>query len=209
MALRTFVKISSINNLSDARYCAGMYVNQLGFQVDISAENYISPEKFKEITDWVSGVELVAEFINSSAEMILSQINNYHQVDYLQVESATTLNQLIPSKYGLIFKVKIESNNDILNLIQNIGYYVENKILLLLESSSDELNLEALEYLKILSSKCQVLLGYGINAKNVNDLLEKLPLKGIALKGGNEIKPGLKDFDELSEILEVLETEDY
>lgn len=34
MALKTFVKISGVNNLSDARYCAGMGVNQLGFNIE-------------------------------------------------------------------------------------------------------------------------------------------------------------------------------
>ena len=33
-------------------------------------------------------------------------------------------------------------------------------------------------------------------------------VKGISLKGGEEIRPGYKDFDELADILEALEIED-
>ena len=48
MALKTFVKISGVNNLSDARYCAGMGVNQLGFNIEDKHPNYTDPQSFKE-----------------------------------------------------------------------------------------------------------------------------------------------------------------
>ena len=41
--LKTLIKVSNINNLSDARYCAGMGVEMLGFSMD-----ELSIEKFKE-----------------------------------------------------------------------------------------------------------------------------------------------------------------
>ena len=61
MALKTTVKVSKVNNLSDARYCAGMGVNQLGFNIEPDHENYTDPKSFKELADWVSGVEFVGE----------------------------------------------------------------------------------------------------------------------------------------------------
>jgi len=42
-------------------------------------------------------------------------------------------------------------------------------------------------------------------ASNVESLFEELPLAGIALKGGDEIRAGYKDYDELADILELLE----
>jgi len=39
-------------------------------------------------------------------------------------------------------------------------------------------------------------------------LVKKHHIYGIALKGGEEITPGYKDFDELADILEKLELED-
>ena len=58
MALKTFVKISSVNNLSDARYCAGMGVDIIGFDLHEGSDHYVSPSKFKEIERWISGVKL-------------------------------------------------------------------------------------------------------------------------------------------------------
>ena len=34
MYLKYFVYVSSVNNLSDARYCSGMFVDYIGFNFD-------------------------------------------------------------------------------------------------------------------------------------------------------------------------------
>jgi phosphoribosylanthranilate isomerase len=209
MALTTFVKISSINNLSDARYCAGMYVNQLGFQLDESSENYISPEKYKEITDWISGVEFVAEFENTHPENILDQVKKYSNISYLQLQEEAHLQLLVNTGFGIIFKVIVNSQKDIEELVKKSVAFMDFDVTLLLESTSNVLPNEWLDVLSDLSKKCQVLIGFGITSQNVNELIQTTGAKGIVLKGGTEIKPGLKDFDELSEILEVLESEDY
>jgi len=39
-------------------------------------------------------------------------------------------------------------------------------------------------------------------------LLENPAVKGIALEGGAEVKPGLKNYEVINEVLELLETED-
>jgi phosphoribosylanthranilate isomerase len=69
MLTRT-VKISNVTNLSDARYCAGMGVEMLGFSIDEDSPNYISPKKFEDICSWLAGVTLVAETAQTNAESI-------------------------------------------------------------------------------------------------------------------------------------------
>jgi phosphoribosylanthranilate isomerase len=51
-------------------------------------------------------------------------------------------------------------------------------------------------------------LGAGITPDNASSLSELPGLYGFALDGGDEIKPGLRDFDQLAAILESLELED-
>ncbi|MGB3586453.1 MAG: phosphoribosylanthranilate isomerase, partial [Tunicatimonas sp.] len=53
-----------------------------------------------------------------------------------------------------------------------------------------------------------ILLGFGITPDNILSLVDNSAILGIALKGSNEIKPGYKDFDDLAEILEVLEVDE-
>ena len=59
-----------------------------------------------------------------------------------------------------------------------------------------------------LSSQLNLFLGAGITPANANSLCELPGLYGFALDGGDEIKPGLRDFDQLAAILESLELED-
>ena len=67
MPLKTFVKVGSITNLSDARYCAGMMVDMLGFRSVEGQEGYIKPAQFQEIRGWISG-PLVISFVAALAD---------------------------------------------------------------------------------------------------------------------------------------------
>ena len=66
MSLKYFVHVSSISNLSDARYCSGMMVDSLGYNFDENSNYKISTDFSKEISKWVNGVKFIAEFNNSS-----------------------------------------------------------------------------------------------------------------------------------------------
>jgi phosphoribosylanthranilate isomerase len=208
MALKTFVKISSVNNLSDARYCSGMQVNLMGFNLEENNKNFTSPEKFKEITDWLSGVSFVAEFEFSHPENILKTLKFYKGFEFIQIQQEFHLKMLVNSGYGIIFKQQVESIEDIKNFHAKAESYEQMGVVLLLHSKELELNGDVKEEVQNLAEKCAVLIGFGFNAENVLDLVENTAVKGIEMEGGDEIKPGLKDFDELADILEALEIED-
>ncbi|WP_026953828.1 phosphoribosylanthranilate isomerase [Algoriphagus vanfongensis] len=206
MALSTFVKIGGVTNLSDARYCAGMYVDVLGFDMEDHSEKFVNPTQFEEITGWVSGVEFAAEFQTETAEYILQKLEKYPTVSWIQHRSLEVLTELIDSGKNLIYEVNI---NEIKHLEAEISDRLANlDIFILLRSPHEKLEEDEEESILKISDKASVLLGSGITAFNVNALKEKLKLHGIALEGGEEIKPGLKDFDQLAEILEELELED-
>ncbi|GGF39409.1 phosphoribosylanthranilate isomerase [Echinicola rosea] len=208
MALKTFVKISTVNNLSDARYCAGMYVNLMGFNLEQENKDYMAPEKYQELTEWLSGLDYVGEFEASHPDSILETAKNYKGLSYLQVNEEAFLQMLINTSYKLILKQEIKSLGDLEDLAAKAQTYQENGVLLLLESGNLEFNDDASNLVKEIAEKCEVLLGFGLEADTVENLVKDTGVKGIAIKGGDEIKPGLKDFDELADILEALEEED-
>ncbi len=204
MALKTLVKISNVTNLSDARYCAGMGVDLLGFSMDADSPDYIDPQKFGEIQSWVAGVQIVGETTATDPEVI-EQLLDQYQPDLLQVDEAALLPYLGTFGNPLILRADLSQLTldqlDTLFLTGSAGAeYV------LLESPSplhfdDDLK----QTLHRLASRYPILLGAGISATNVLDLLTELPVRGIALRGGNEERPGSKDFGELMDILEVIE----
>ena len=186
-----------------------MYVNQLGFQLEEISEDFVSIEKFKEITDWISGVEFVGEFTHSHPENILKIIQNYPKISFIEISEETYLPLLVNTGYGLILKVKIKSLEDIQQLISKSASFETFGVSILLDSDEKSVPQDWQEAIKTLAEACEVLIGFGLNSTHVNEIISNTGIKGIVLKGGKEIKPGLKDFDELADILEVIESEDY
>jgi phosphoribosylanthranilate isomerase len=133
-------------------------------------------------------------------------LNHYPNITWIEHEQIDTLLELKESDYSLILKLDLDSIQGIENqLIEKIS---DSKIMIHLTSKDEILSERSKKMIQYFSERSQVILGAGINPESVENLLNSYPLKGIGLTGGTEIKPGLKDFDELANILEKLEIED-
>jgi len=199
MALKTFVRISNVNNLSDARYCAGMEVNQIGFNIVPENENYTDPVKFKEISNWLSGVEFVGEIDSDSVIDIDKLVENY-QLDALQV---TTIDQVEKAKLvgiPIIFKVDMTMLTEALleSLKDDVSYFLVDSL------QTGEISSDLLK----LASTYPLVMSFGFTTATVDHIITTTSIKGIAMKGGLEERPGFKNFDELADILETLEIDD-
>ncbi|MFT7055516.1 MAG: phosphoribosylanthranilate isomerase [Roseivirga sp.] len=195
MALKTFVKVSGINNLSDARYCAGMGVNQVGFEIEEGSPNYVDQQSFKEIKGWLSGVEFVGE-INGSVGSIVNLVKDYG-LDAIQIENMAQLPEALKTGIKVSFysaDIKIahqawkESN-------QQLEYVLFD----MTGSNSEEV--------EELAKEMPIVLASGFDGESVIMVINA-SIKGISIRGGNEIRPGYKDFDEMADILEALEIDD-
>ena len=205
MLTRT-VKISNVTNLSDARYCAGMGVEMLGFSIDEDSPNYISPKKFEDICSWLAGVTLIAETSRSNPEDIIKSLSQY-PVHAVQVETPGLLSYLRSElNLPLILRISVDTYeageiNSILSRYEgDVSHF-------LLESDHDAgLTDEWMQVLGELSKEYALLVGFGLdNEYSVSALTELFPSIGIALRGSEEIRPGYKDFGSMMDILEALE----
>ena len=197
MALKTMVKVGSITNLSDARYCAAMGVEMLGFAIDPTHEYYIPENRFVEIIQWVSGVTIVGEMINN-----LEFFEAYQQIDVLQISDGKLLKKAKEVVSRVILSVDLEKQSlySVLNDFPEADYY-------LLQHSDDNIDDDHLDNFSQYGYANQLILGFGINPKNVYQIVASGIFKGIELIGSAEIRPGYKDYDELANILEILEVE--
>ncbi|WP_111669690.1 phosphoribosylanthranilate isomerase [Algoriphagus litoralis] len=206
MALRTFVKLNQISNLTDARYGAGMYVDLLGFNLNVDTENYITPAQFKELTGWVSGVEFVGEFSHESQPNILEIVKEYPGITWIEFDRIEVLEGLVGQGYALIYKMNLE---DVKHIEPEVASELHKSgIIFHVVSKDNHLKVDDANVITKLAERCKVILGVGINSENVLKLVKGLKIFGISLDGGQESKPGLKDMTELSEILEKLEVEE-
>lgn len=190
MALKTTVKVT-VNNLSDARYCAGMGVDLIGFSTDPADPFYLSPENFKEISEWLSGVEYVAETTVDNLSKEDYDVNYIQLSDISLAASYPDHNIIIEGTPEELEQLKeeIKAINNLTYLLLNIDRHKDNIPLIL----------QSFEGLPLL-------LGYDLSLDEVNDYINT-SIEGIALKGSDEDRPGLKDYDELADILEALEVD--
>ena len=200
MSLKTFVKVGNISNLSDARYCAGMGVNILGFNIDPSAPDYVSAETFEEISGWVAGVEYCGE-INHNFTPDLDKVLDSYGFKYVQSNDLQFLDTL--SGLEKIYLLEVSSQDDISSLAVNIQSASGSVDYMLIECN-DEHFFDAIDQALSNQQLRNVIKGYNVNEDNVLDV-EKHGFLGISLKGTAEIRPGYKDYDELADILEVLD----
>lgn len=204
MGLRLPVKISGVNNLSDARYCAGMGVQWVGFCLDEAAAAYLPPAKVTEIAGWLAGVEFIGELGNRD---LPENIADY-PLHYLQTDAPQKLQSL--SGYGLplILRLTVDTVADLQNAATLMADCQNSVVFFLLEGNLNPDTAEIQTALHAICEKYRVVLGLPFQAEAVGEQLAAVQPYGIALEGGFEIKPGLKDFDEIAAILEALEVED-
>lgn len=189
MALKTTVKVT-INNLSDARYCAGMGVDLIGFSTDPGDTFYLSPENFKEIAGWISGVDFVAEIdgneLSPAYDIDMVQVSNPDQAEAFSEKKVILKGNLTDLR-----KWKEQLKN-----ISNLSF-----LLLDIDNSKNKID-EAIEEFE----EFALLIGFDLAIDDVQ-MIASSKATGIALKGSDEISPGLKDYDELADILEALEVD--
>lgn len=189
MALKVTVKVGNISNLSDARYCAGMGVDLLGFTVVPGKEGYVEPKQFQEMRGWFAGPQVVAEAYGADD---LNDIINQYQPDLVEL-SVEDLMVLNPSGIKLIVVTSIEGFGRHKQIIDQ--YKSDIAFLLVPEPVTDR-------ELRDLSAEFQILVDNP--GENIRQLIE-IPHVGIALKGSAEDRPGYKNYDELAQVLEFLE----
>ena len=197
MALITYVKLGQITNLSDARYAAGMGVDALGFCTDPNAEHYIPSNTFSDITSWINGPCFIAELGQ------LDKLDESYKVSFVESKStATILNNVNKNILRIIFSV--DSANTIEELITRTYHNTEYTII---EIAPDLLE-EYSDTIKQLCAKYKIIISTQFNKHTIINFINNVHPFGIELLGSTEEKPGYKDYDEIGDILEVLD-EDF
>ncbi|HQQ98489.1 MAG TPA: hypothetical protein PLX35_14560 [Cyclobacteriaceae bacterium] len=185
MNQRPLIYVHRITNLSDARYCAGMGVDMLGFVVDPSDPDYVTPKLYQEMVGWISGPKRVIEWCSTSSpdwdELLEAYKPDLIHLPLRGIATAPALPLMVEIDASELPSLK--SSPNFTHLIIRDG-----------------LNIHTIPN----STKLPVLLSVPGNI-NSQELLHHTGAAGLALQGSSEVAPGLKDYDHLAQILEALE----
>ena len=211
--LKTKIKASAVNNLTDARYFAAREAEWLGFRLSGSPDMTISIMAAKAIVEWVDGVKIVGEFDFATAEDI-EAANNLLHFDAVQVGMFTPAAELekLP---GLTFikQVVVEVTTTEAEITAHFKEYARSCAYFLLDFTKAGINWAtllagsslSLVFLKKLFEQNKVILALDFQPHDARQILEALNPEGLSLAGSEEEKVGLKSFDEMDEILDQLE----
>ena len=190
------IKLGNITNLSDARFAAAAGIEYMGFCFDTNNVNYIPPVKAKQIIDWTSGCFVVAEFGNQSIHEIMA-ITEMLNIDIVEIN-----NHLLPADLIEIDKPIIKKLD--LNLLKaEIALYTTKVDAFHLFASHENNSISA-EQLKEICANHKIIWGLNTSSKTIKAIIASYQPYALNITGGDEEKTGVKDFDELNDILDVL-----
>lgn len=206
------IKAGGITNLTDARYFAARGVEWLGFNLVSGSDHYIEPMQMKAIKEWVDGVQIMGEFDMLDA-LSLEKACSELELDAIQVGHFTVLEAIKPliGKNISIFKEwVIESPELLKELAMQMPLfqpYVAGFVLDFQKNNILWMGLDGTqkERLAQLCESFPCLIAIEANQNNLREIISYLQPMGFQLIGGSEEKVGLKSFDELDELFEVLE----
>ncbi len=185
MSLQTKVKAGNITNLHDARYCAGMGVDWLGFRADT-----VDAVTFKEITHWVSGPQFVLELSErTSIDSIALYPVSVFEISHRQLN---LIDQLPHGKW--IVKLPLSAWNADKNELVKQKEKISHLVI--------DLDVPDAEQLLDVSAHFKILVHQHI-AFSLKEVLA-LPVDGISV--GMKSEPGY--FETLAVVLEELEVMD-
>ena len=200
MSLKTFVKVSKVSSLSDARYCSGMMVDMLGFHLEDNMPDYISPEEFNEITEWVAGVMFVGEFETDDVATIKLKTQQYH-IQFVETTQFDQLEPLLELDKQLIYKHRITNSGMLDNMTNVLSAASDLVDFSIIEVTDPSLYKDVDEILSTVEGA--LVKGYNVTEDTVGSLPSFW--KGIQLVGTPEEQPGFKDYGDVMDILEHLE----
>lgn len=197
------VKASSITNLTDARYFAAKEVDFLGFNLEENTEGYLDPLYMKAIREWVQGPKIVGEFNRSSAAVV-REAAEFFGLDAVQVSNPDNLQFLV----GLEVILHLPGTRAPEFLEQILDANAAHATYFLLDFSRPNLSGvllgEMVESWQALFARYPVLVDINMPVEEMSLLLKTLQPSGLALKGGEEERVGIKSFDEIDAIFEAL-----
>ena len=214
MALALPVYVRGINNLSDARYCAGMGAAGLIFTLDPALPGALPPAEARELAGWVAGVELIGEFGPAAGpDQLLALATACHLHRVLLPEAPVFIPGLHPPlpfpvlrETDLLTALQAQLDPALARELSSADFAAPGSALLLPLPAPADLP-TCLPQLAALARQFPLWLGGELQPAQLPALLAAVQPAGLVLQGGHELKPGLRDFAELEALFEALEVD--
>lgn len=187
------IKLGNVNNLTDARFGAAAGAEWIGFSFDTTNPLYISPVQAEAIIGWLTGSQPIAEFSSTQSLNEIEDIIRLLGFEWIQLNNTDMLHFFEGSDMQVILEVDVKKEGweELLKNQSNVVKHILVK----------NFTIEQVKDIQTLN-KTVLFDVEGLKADALNKLKET-PLCGINISGGFETAPGLRDFDEMADVLEL------
>jgi phosphoribosylanthranilate isomerase len=191
------IKANGITNLTDARYFAAKGVKWLSFNFDEAASDYLNPSVAKAIIEWVEGVEIIGMWDSLSVQEALewSKLLNINVIQIAEIRGLTRkLSQLT-----LIQTLQFSTFGNLAALRAHIQQSPYMDIFEL------ELDTHWQPELFELASEFKIIFKTNLQIADLEHFIKTVEPYALTLCGGEEERIGVKSFDELDAIFDVVD----
>jgi phosphoribosylanthranilate isomerase len=206
------IKADGITNLTDARYFAAKEVEWLSFNFTEKATDYINPSVAKAITAWVEGVQIIGKW----SALSVSEINEWAKLlnlNLVQIDDFLMSFKMQPLQVGVIKRFVVAAFDGVAVLRDEMQRLEQTVMAFELDfehtSWQDLKNNHAsvrLQDLKKLSHDFKIIFKINIQPDEIESFKSKIKPYGLTVCGGEEEQVGVKSFDELDALFDILES---
>jgi phosphoribosylanthranilate isomerase len=201
MELKTKIMFCGVNNLTDGRYAAAIGTEWLGFDFDPTSLAFVDPDKAGVIKGWLSVPMYFAEF-NAKQLHHIDDIQQKLGLDFIYIKGFPPIQDLTKIAVPLIIEIDVDdlSGDEIREAFLT---YASCAAMFVLRSQGSD-------YQRIpqqLFEDYPVLLRFNFPGEAAVQALDSRKCAGICLSGGQELKTGVSDFEELQRIVDTLTIE--
>ena len=210
--LKLHVIASQITNLTDARYFAARGIDYLSFNLDAGSESAISPQQLNAIKEWVEGPKVIGAFGLQDIDEIKTAVN-YIELEAIQLSMFSDVAVISTALDVPVFVEVIAESAVLSDVFELIDTHSSSVDYFILDLSRNNIVFETIDQvqqdrLKEICTQQKVFLNLSDQVDSILQILNEVQPYGLVLSGGAEEKVGFKSFDELDDILDVLEIEE-
>lgn len=194
MPLEKIVLLRNVNNLTEARYAAGMGVQYLGFDLHPNQPHHLPKTEFDDIQQWVVGPNFLGQYDQNDPQEALTLCRHY---PLKCLEAPAAIPPPLPDIEHLFLKHTLLDNTlaEQLSNSQKAHHTPSNTLYHTIEAPINQL-LHHWEALLHCSQQHSLLIApqtqptYALTQKLIQS-----PLAGIVLHGSDESRSGWKEFE--------------
>lgn len=198
-----------IENLTDARYFAAWNIDYLSFEIPhADGPSSISMADITEIKNWLSGPSYIGEYAMGFSWEEIERHNEQLDLDHICIDQFFDFDQIPSTIESPIFiQCHIDDKEQATTFLEKASAFAFPFHLILSSSvASFDSYKDVIAQINQLNTNKKNWLDFPITSSDAEKLDSTHHELGICFRGGMEEKVGVKSFDQLDEIFDILES---